>query len=56
MKIYKAKEVAKILGLTREKVQELCRNGDLKAFRTSSKEKAHWRITEAALMEFMSNK
>lgn len=54
MKAYNTKQVAKILGLSVGRVRDLCRRGDLKAFRTSSKKQAHWRITEAALMDFMS--
>ncbi len=54
MRVYNAVEAAKILGISHPQILILLRNGELKGYRTSSKKRAEWRITEAEIMRFMS--
>lgn len=54
MKVYTAKEVAEILKINYQTVLEMLRDGRLESFRTGSGKRSEWRVTEAELMNFMT--
>ena len=48
-----AEQVCDQLGISRETFRKLVRTGELRAMKTGPQEKAHWRISEEAVADYI---
>ena len=54
MKIYKPKEAAEILGISKDYLKKLLLKNKIKGFKIGDTKYSHWRIREDALLEFIN--